>query len=75
MNDFTKEELIDLKYGIDKVIAIGSCDSTWNKEMRSLSQKLQDMIDNNCGHKDYKRINDVDYIKVCRECDELIGWN
>ncbi len=75
MNDFSKDELIDLKYGIDKIIAIGSCDSSWNKDMRDLEQKLKSMIENYCEHKDCRSISDIDYVLVCCACDELIGCN
>lgn len=50
MSDFTKEELEDLNYGICHLISIGSCDSTWNADMRTLKNKLEIMIDNYCEH-------------------------
>lgn len=51
MNDFTKEELQDIREGICNLISVGSADSQWNKDIHNLKDKIQSMIDNYCEHK------------------------
>lgn len=50
MNEFTKEELKEIKYGICHLISEGSCDSQWNNDVKILKEKIQSMIENYCEH-------------------------
>lgn len=43
---FTKDELIDLRSGIRLLINEDHCDSSYTREIRSLEDKIQSMIDN-----------------------------
>ena len=61
MNDFTKDELQNLKYCMRQMtIAIDNYDEIYNK--------LQSMIDNYCDHKNpYTKLG----ITVCLDCKEI----
>lgn len=74
MNDFTKEELDNLRYGIHRLISEGSCDSTWNADIKGLKNKLDSMIDSYCEHKDIRKISDADYVTTCCDCGEIIDY-
>ncbi len=67
MNDFTKEELDDLRLGINALISEGSCDSTWNADIRALKIKIQSLIENYCEHEKTEFIMDVG-IDRCTNC-------
>ena len=60
MNEFTKEELRDIGFCLRNMQIQGSCDSTWNADIRALIIKVESMIDNYCEHtaKSFE----------CREC-------
>ena len=69
MNDFTKDELQDLKFCVTDHTRYQG-DSIHD----ILASKLQAMIDNYCDH-DLKSVSDVDYVVVCRKCDKTGGYS
>ncbi len=65
MNDFTKEELIDLNV----IISVWHAKYIEDKEIGKLSEKIQTMIDNYCDHdgeigKDYPA-------EKCMKCNKM----
>lgn len=66
MNDFTKNELKTILWHITTKTSI--------KPGNDLAPKIQDMIDNYCEHEDTRQICDADYVKVCADCDETLGF-
>lgn len=64
MNDFTKEELEDMHYGL---VEYGELESV---NVIKLSNKLQSMIDNYCEHKETEMDCDGGISLVCKTCGE-----
>lgn len=64
MNEFTKEELEELRY----------CVTFAHGDDNGLADKLQSMLDNYCEHEDTRQICDADYVEVCADCDETLGF-
>lgn len=48
MNDFSKDELIDIRSGIRILLEQDHCDSGYTMEILSLKDKIQLMIDSYC---------------------------
>lgn len=69
MNDFTKEELELISSGIDYWF-----ERKYNPRVEVLLDKVQEIINTYCEHNDQRGISDVDYIRVCCDCEQLIGW-
>ena len=46
MNDFTKEELEDIKESLRSYLQQDHCDNGWANGIRTLEDKIQSMIDN-----------------------------
>ena len=74
MNDFTKDELIALKNGIDYLPNSVNLDKKYREMCEGVFKKLQSMIDNYCEHESSGEVRDVDYVKVCTQCKEVTGW-
>ena len=68
MNDFTQEELEEIKGGLDWWLDVND----W-KRKHGIVQKLQSMIDNYCEHDEGTFINYGDQPEVCNKCLEVIG--
>ena len=72
MNDFTKDELENIIMGVKNLIAIGSCDTSWNYEMKDLKIKLKAMIDTYCEHESDGNCYTSDPSKYkCKLCGEF----
>jgi len=50
MNDFTEEELIKLKNGLEYLPSIAILSSKYLKECNYIIKKIESMIDNYCEH-------------------------
>lgn len=50
MNDFTKEELEDIRESLRSYLQQDHCDNGWANGIRTLEDKIQSMIDNYCEH-------------------------
>lgn len=61
MNDFTKEELIQIYNFIER----NKQDSYDDMRFKIIEEKLQSMIDNYCDH-DYRHTNEVHF--KCKNC-------
>ena len=71
MNDFTKDELDNLRLSIhETIISDTGCDSTWRMEMRGLKLKIQSLIDNYCEH-DEGYEQDSMMVDICKKCNEV----
>ena len=67
MNDFTKEELFDLKYAIEKMREPGKDILGFYK----LRDKIQSMIDNYCEH-DHKSYYEHVPVYECTKCQMVM---
>ena len=67
MNDFTKEELEQIKFEMD-VGQIGFHASFTYEMYLVLERKIQSMIDNYCEHKESKMDCDGGISLVCKQC-------
>lgn len=74
MNDFTKEELKDIKNGIEFLLQEDHCDSGYTIEIRSLEDKIQFMIDNYCEH-EYKKTLVGCFRNTCHKCQHSKPWD
>lgn len=70
METFTKKELIDIAEAIDGWYS--DLDADWPE---TLYLKVRDMISDYCEHEDYKSVSDVDCIKTCCDCGEILDWD
>lgn len=70
MNDFTKEELEDLRNGVRLLLEQDHCDGGYTREIRALEDKLQSMIDSYCEHDCNHESDGYDYFKIGE--DELL---
>ena len=72
MNDFTKEELIKLRNGIDYLLKAINETMQYNNECVELFAKIGQMIDNYCEHKKSPWSCEIDYAKMCDTCDRVL---
>lgn len=69
MNNFTKEELYDLKYCIEKFKTPAKDELGFY----NLRDKIQSMIDNYCEHEMYSTYTGYDVTPIyCSNCDMII---
>ena len=67
MNDFTKEELEEMKGWADYSVGSGLC----YREAEPLYTKLQSMIDNYCEHKNQEMDVDWGISMQCKDCGTI----
>ena len=65
MNDFTKEELIEIK------IALQDKEINYKYEYGELINKIQSLIDNYCEHENINSLGDVPGYQ-CAQCKEYL---
>jgi len=75
MNDFTKDDLELLEDVLFLDIGNNQTDQLRVNNVHALKYKIQSMINNYCEHKDYKSMSEVDYIKTCCDCGEILDWD
>lgn len=72
MNDFTKEELQLLEFGLSVINLWGSAYGELKKiDGKSLRTKLQSMIDNYCEH-EWMNSPRLDWLYACMKCHKEI---
>lgn len=71
MNNFTKDELDNIRLGIQELIANGSFDSEWNKDIKTLHIKIQSLIDNYCDHDETIEIEAPS--DLCKKCNKVLS--
>jgi len=67
MNEFSKDELIDIRSGIRLLLEEDHCDSRYTIEIRSLEDKIQLMIDSYCEH-NFEITYRMKEITECKKC-------
>lgn len=67
MNDFTKEELIALKNGIDYLTQSVNLDCKYQELCNHIFKKLETMIDNYCDHEWHHTKSERKYYR-CSKC-------
>lgn len=65
MNDFTKEQLIDLNV----VLCVWNAKYTGNKSLLEVQDILLNLIDNYCDHEWEQRLGELDWL-ACLHCGE-----
>lgn len=76
MNDFTKEELKEIKDGLRLSLEQPHCDSTWAKDTRALKDKIQSMIENYCEHEWKNHCPECNPLNIyCIKCREYLREN
>ena len=80
MNDFTKEELIRMKHGIEYQSDLMHYPSQDVDICNQLSHKIQSLIDNYCNHKNnvwplYTPTGDIPVAGMCYECNCAVDRN
>lgn len=69
MNDFTKEELVKLKNGIEYLSDRTSLSNQYLKGNIDLAHKIQSLIDNYCDHEHTK--SHTMNVRVCDKCQTI----
>jgi RNA polymerase-binding transcription factor DksA len=65
MKDFTKEELEDIRNGITLLLQEDHCDSNYSRDIRSLEDKIQSLIDNYCEHEPHIEFGGFNQCEKC----------
>lgn len=71
MNEFTKEELIYMRDGIELIQDKCNISKQIDEKLDSTRSKIQSLIDNYCDHSDCFELDTDSIILGCNDCDKV----